>query len=265
MIDQALGNRIIELRSRIVRHFDKGNWEELGLLTGQADIINGHSRLLRSLHFSDDDYEGNVLIVLRQMVEDEPRSIATIESYLNSKFPGEGEYISPKPSERVIKFAPNVFQVPDAYVEPDLVALMMPFAAEFDSVHAAIKSVCAKVRLRCIRVDDIWEESVLVQDIFSLIFRAQAVIVDFSGRNPNVMYETGIAHTLGKHVLPITQSIGDVPFDLSHHRVVKYLPNREGLAALRAKLAPRLEKVCIVPKPSTAKRSSTPSDDNVPF
>jgi hypothetical protein len=78
---------------------------------------------------------------------------------------------------------------------------------------------------RCTRVDDIWEESVVIQDIFNLIFRAHVVIVDFTGKNANVMYETGIAHTLGKHVIPISQSLDDVPFDMSHHRVLKYLPN----------------------------------------
>jgi hypothetical protein len=66
------------------------------------------------------------------------------------------------------------------------------------------------------------------------------VVVDFTGKNPNVMYEMGIAHTLGKHVVPITQSVEDVPFDIRHHRVLKYLPNAEGLAALQASLSPPL-------------------------
>lgn len=48
------------------------------------------------------------------------------------------------------------------------------------------------------------------------------------------MYETGIAHTLGKHVLPITQSLDDVPLDMRHHRTIKYLPNAEGMAGFKA-------------------------------
>jgi hypothetical protein len=64
--------------------------------------------------------------------------------------------------------------------------------------------------------------------------------VDFTEKNPNVMYETGIAHTLGKHVVPITQSLDDVPFDMRHHRVLKYLPNGEGLDALQRALTDRL-------------------------
>ena len=55
------------------------------------------------------------------------------------------------------------------------------------------------------------------------------------------MYETGIAHTLGRPVVPISQSVDDVPFDLRHHRFVKYLPNGEGLASLEGILTERLK------------------------
>lgn len=89
-------------------------------------------------------------------------------------------------------------------------------------------------------MDDIWANSAIIQDIFDLIFVSSIVVVDFTGKNSNVMYETGIAHTLGKHVVPITQSIDDVPFDLQSHRVLKYLPNSEGLASLQTDLARRL-------------------------
>ena len=106
---------------------------------------------------------------------------------------------------------------------------MMPFAMDFDATYKAIKGSCKDAGLRPLRADDIWEESTVVQDIFNLIFRAQVVIVDFTGKNSNVMYETGIAHTLGKHVVPIAQSLDDVPFDMRHHRVLRYLPNAEGL------------------------------------
>ena len=44
------------------------------------------------------------------------------------------------------------------------------------------------------------------------------VIVDVTDRDPNVMYELGIAHTIGKPVILLTQNIENVPFDLIHHR-----------------------------------------------
>lgn len=258
-MDVALGQRIIDLRARIAAKFDGGNWEELGLLTGQSDIITGHPRLLRSLSWGDEDYDGNVLAVIKRMVESNPSSLAVIEGYLGRTFPGEETFISAKPSARRITFAPHVFQVPDASPELDLAAVMMPFAKEFDPVFEAIKRACGANALRCLRVDDLWEDATIVQDIFNLLFRAQVVVVDFSGKNSNVMYETGIAHTLGKHVIPISQSLEDVPFDMRHHRVLKYLPNSEGLTSMANALASKLAQFRMLPE-------SGPSEgDDLPF
>ena len=56
-----------------------------------------------------------------------------------------------------------------------------------------------------------------------------------------MFYEAGIAHTLGKHVIPITQDANDVPFDLKHHRFIKYEISREGYLDLRSKIAARIQ------------------------
>ena len=82
-----------------------------------------------------------------------------------------------------------------------------------------------------------------MQDIFDLIFCAKIIIVDFTGRNPNVLYETGIAHTLGKTVIPITQSLDDIPSDLGHHRALKYLPNEQGYKDLSNELYKRIKVI----------------------
>ncbi len=262
-MDTSLGNRLIQLRARIVDGFDAGNWEELGLLTGASALINRHPRLLRSLSWGDEDYAGNVLTVLRRIVEQNPATMTIIEKYLDDHFPGESTYVSAKPTEKRITFAPHVFQVPDGYVELDLVSVMMPFSADFMPVYEAIKRASSNCRLRCLKADDIWEESTIVQDIFNIIFRAQIVVVDFTGKNPNVMYETGIAHTLGKHVIPISQSLDDVPFDMRHHRVLKYLPNVEGLLKLSSDLSKKLRQVSVGPSETTDLLKS--SDEEIPF
>ncbi len=49
-----------------------------------------------------------------------------------------------------------------------------------------------------------------------------SLVADLTGRNPNVMYEVGIAHTVGKPVIMVTQDIDDVPFDLRALRCVVY-------------------------------------------
>ena len=158
-----------------------------------------------------------------------------------------GEYVSTatedRVPEKVITFCPEVFRVPEKQPQDQLIAVMMPFRAEFDSTYDAIKKACTAAGLFCFRADDIWENTTFIQDIFELIYCSRVVVVDFSGKNPNVMYETGVAHTLGKHVIPITQSIDDVPSDLRHHRVLKYLPNREGYELLQSKLEVRLRRL----------------------
>jgi hypothetical protein len=262
-MDSALGNRLIDLRARIVAGFGADNWEEIGLLTGATEVIARHPRLLRSLSWGDEDYAGNVLAVLRRIVEQDLRTLPVIEQYLDQHFPVESTFISAKPSQRRITFSPYVFQIPDGYVELDLVAVMIPFSMEFKNVHEAIARAAAKCGLRCLKADDFWEESTIIQDIFNLIFRAQVVIVDFTGRNQNVMYETGIAHTLGKHVVPIAQSIADIPFDMRHHRALKYLPNTEGLAKLSEELSSKLRQFCPVePDPPL---EPTMDEDDIPF
>lgn len=156
----------------------------------------------------------------------------------------KGEFISTsvdrKELTRVVTFSPSVFKLPQGAQVKNCVSVMMPFSREFDNVYSAIKKACFTTGLTVHRADDFWKNSVIVQDIFELIYRSSIVIVDFSNRNENVFYEAGIAHTLGKNVIPITQSIDYIPFDLRHHRHIVYLNNGEGLVELGNKLLERL-------------------------
>ena len=242
-MDKQLGRRILELSERIVPNFNAGDWEAVGFITGHSDIIDGHHRLYRSLSWGDEDYSGNVLTVLGSLAQREVSSLDEVEKLLDRKYPQESQFVSAKESPRKITFAPHVFEVPDLVVEQDLLGVMMPFSAEFGPVHSAIKAACDAVGFRCLRADDIWETSTVMQDVFNLLVRAKTVVVDFTGKNPNVMYETGIAHTLGKLVIPISQSLADVPFDIAHHRILKYLPNTEGFANLESRLTTKLRQV----------------------
>lgn len=136
---------------------------------------------------------------------------------------------------------PTVFTIPEnEKIEPTLASAMMPFEAGFSAVFDTIKAAAEKVDLRCRRADDIWENAAIIEDIVSLIDKSRVVICDCTGRNPNVFYEIGIAHTLGREVILITQVDGDIPFDLRHLRYVRYLNNAEGRTALQAILEGRL-------------------------
>jgi hypothetical protein len=242
------GLKLIELKNIITSRFKKTNWIELGYFVGFPDTINDHHRLLRSLDFGDDDYEGNVLEVLNSLIEASPDSIGKIEKYLSEHgmLVPEGEFISTahKTTPRqVITFCPEVFQIPQKLQNERLVSVMMPFNAELRSTYQSIQKVCEKLGIECKRADDIWENTTIIQDIFELIYVSKVVIADFTGKNPNVFYEAGIAHTLGKQLIPITQSIDDVPFDLRHHRTLTYLRNQQGLEVMENELEKKLRKL----------------------
>jgi hypothetical protein len=136
---------------------------------------------------------------------------------------------------------PRVFTISDPErIEPLLVSVMMPFNSRFDEVYSALRETVESVGLKCRRADDIWENPAVMQDVVSLIDRSRVVICDCSNRNANVFYEIGIAHTLGREVILITQAETDIPFDLRHLRYVSYLNNGEGREELKRRVATRL-------------------------
>jgi predicted regulator of amino acid metabolism with ACT domain len=126
---------------------------------------------------------------------------------------------------------------------PSLISIMMPFASEFDPIYTAIQSAVNALGLKPMRADNIWEHHTVIQDIVDLIAKARVVICDLSGKNPNVFYETGIAHALGKEVILITQSKNDVPFDLQHIRHINYLNNAQGLTEMTDAITSRIQTV----------------------
>ncbi|MDN7999277.1 hypothetical protein QZN00_19270 [Burkholderia multivorans] len=137
---------------------------------------------------------------------------------------------------------PTVFQIPEhENIERALVSAMMPFDAIFNTVYESILLASENVGLRCRRADDIWENAAIIQDVVSLIDRSRIVICDCTGRNPNVFYEAGIAHTLGRDVILIAQTDQDIPFDLRHLRFIRYHNNAEGRAALAEALQRRMQ------------------------
>lgn len=75
--------------------------------------------------------------------------------------------------------------------------------------------------------------------------RAQAriVIADITGRNANVFYELGLAHTVGKDVLLLTQAVSDIPFDLNRFRHIVYADNMDGYELLEKELRGSIDDI----------------------
>jgi hypothetical protein len=102
----------------------------------------------------------------------------------------------------------------------------MPFEplyqAEYERV---IKPALESAGLACVRGDEIYANQAIVHDIWLSIRKARMVVAELSGRNPNVMYEIGLAHAIGKPIVFLTRNEDDVPFDLRSLRYIFYDTN----------------------------------------
>jgi len=101
--------------------------------------------------------------------------------------------------------------------------VLMPFDNQFDDIYSlGIKQSCIDAGAYCERVDEqIFNEPIL-ERIYNQISKADIIIADMTDRNPNVFYEVGYAHALGKTTILLTQKAEDIPFDLKHFPHIIY-------------------------------------------
>lgn len=117
----------------------------------------------------------------------------------------------------------RVFREPDESRDWPKLFMLMPFAPDLKPVfNDHVKVVAESLGLTSARADDFFSTESIVQDIWSAMHFAEVIVADCTSRNPNVFYEIGIGHTLGRETILITQSIDDIPFDLRHLRVIIY-------------------------------------------
>jgi hypothetical protein len=101
--------------------------------------------------------------------------------------------------------------------------IVMPFSQEWSAdVHRILARACEAAGVRPVRGDDLFTPTDILEDIWQSINAADFVIADITGRNPNVLYELGIAHTLAKPVLILSKEAADIPIDLATRRVILY-------------------------------------------
>ena len=104
--------------------------------------------------------------------------------------------------------------------------VMIPFKSPFDIYYESIyKPAIKSTELEPIRADDLFRPSVIVSDLWDMIQRAKVLLAELTTKNPNVFYELGLAHAIGKPVILVSETMDDVPFDLQQLRVILYDKN----------------------------------------
>ena len=133
----------------------------------------------------------------------------------------------------------DVVQLLGRVVRSKFVFVCMPFAETFVDVYeAGIKPAVEECGFKCVRADEIEHNEGILEVIYDQIKSAHIVVADMTGRNPNVYYEVGYAHALGKDVVLLTQRADELPIDLRGFNHIVY----EGrITLLKEKLTQRLK------------------------
>jgi hypothetical protein len=146
--------------------------------------------------------------------------------------------------EKVVALPRIPLELRKTPIDSTLCFMVMPFEEKLQAIYEDIvKPLVEGQGLQCTRADNFFDNRPIMDDIWKSIEKARVVISDLTGRNPNVFYETGIAHAMGKEVILLTRTLDDVPFDLRHLRCIIYSDTTRGATKLKDDLQRTLQSV----------------------
>lgn len=122
--------------------------------------------------------------------------------------------------------------------------VVMQFSSPYNEVYAdVIRTICHEAGIDVIRADDEYGPGVIIADISRQIVESALIIADISPANPNVYYEVGYAHALGKPTILLAEKGTKLPFDVSPFRTLFYENTINGKAKLEEGLRKHLAAI----------------------
>jgi hypothetical protein len=126
--------------------------------------------------------------------------------------------------------------------------IVMQFSEPYDSLWVeVIRPIAEKVGFEAYRADDVFHPGVVLQDIVRGIRGSDVVIAEVTPKNPNVFYELGFAHALGKPTILLaeqpTDATASLPFDISGFRCIFYDDAIRGKSKVEAALERHLRNI----------------------
>jgi len=119
----------------------------------------------------------------------------------------------------------------------------MEYREPYDTFYREVIKPQAAKFYEVVKIDEKPGPGVIFQDMQREIAQADILIAEITPANPNVFYELGYAHALGKPTVLLAQRNGALPFDIRSYRVVFYDDSIGGKTKVEADLARHLESI----------------------
>lgn len=122
----------------------------------------------------------------------------------------------------------------------------MPFGGDFDEIYRRIfKQPLESAGHLVSRADDPTGAGTIYDNIHYEIVQglwdADYVLADLTSDKPNVYYELGIAHTLNKRTIRVSQSVSSIPFNIFNLPVIQYWPESDSEFPVSATILRQIE------------------------
>ena len=112
-----------------------------------------------------------------------------------------------------------------------------------DPVRGVVMRATEKLKAKLTSVDAFQLDEPLAKSLWQMLKQADVVIADASEASPNLLYEIGIAHGLGKPVVVLsTFGARGIPTSLAGIQVLEYSSHERGLEILRFRLTELLQE-----------------------
>ena len=129
----------------------------------------------------------------------------------------------------------------EVQVDRARVFCVMPFSETWsDTVwRSCIEVAVEGAQLKSKRGDTTLRTGSLIKNVWNQILESGCVVADLSAPNPNVYYELGMAHALGRDIFVMVQKGIDLPADIKGAHYLEY--DLDNLAKAAQKLQSQLE------------------------
>jgi len=197
-------------------------WKQLRAMTNnlsdllrhpESDTLVAEYRLSKTEEFLTD---------LQRKLDSGDLTLATILNYLDKiqvqiSQISEGEATQPKSASN------------GQSTRNDYLFVIMPFGKQHVDTYDTIRRVILKVNadLKVERVDEKPGAFQITQEIWNSIRSARLIVCDLTDERPNVYYELGYAHALGKSMVCVARDGTNIHFDVSGFKVVLFSTYRE--------------------------------------